>query len=193
MPDPLPNHVRYVMVLDGQGPSGSRALEGLRLVREGNADTLVLSGTEIGGGYAYSMLWVRMLPLSGAERQRTLELRSGCTSTRDEARLAGSVFSRLGQDTVMVVTSAYHAWRAASIFHRSAKSGVVFWIHAAPDPTWESGWSTREGQKMRFLEWTKRVVWTLWEQWLPVRGDPPWHAFIRSPALGDFPPPAWSP
>jgi hypothetical protein len=156
-------------------------------------DTLVLSGTGIGGGYVYSMLWVRMLPLSGTERQRTLELRSGSTSTRDEARLADSVFSRLGADTVLVVTNAYHAWRASSIFRSCARSGVVFRTHAVLEPDWEKGWSDREGLKMRFLEWTKRIVWTLWEQWLPARGDPPWSAFVRGPALGEFPPPAWTP
>ena len=192
-PDPQPRHARYAMVLDGQGPSGSRAMEGLRLLREGKIDTLVVSGTEIGGGFVYSMLWVRMLPLSGLERRRTLELRSGSTSTQDEARLAGSVFSGLAQDTVVVVTSAFHAWRAESIFRRCASSRVVFVVRAAPEPIWERGWSDREGRKMRFLEWTKRIVWVLWEQWVPIRGDPPWHVFIRGPGLGELPAPAWTP
>jgi len=193
-PDPPLRHARYGMVLDGQGPSGSRAMEGLRLLREGRIDTLVLSGTGIGGGFVYSMLWVRMLPLSGAERGRTLELRSNCTSTRDEASLADSVFRSLGiGDTVVVITSGYHAWRAGSIFRRVARSGTVFRVHTADDPVWEKGWSDREGRKMRFLEWTKRIVWVLWEQWRPASGDPPWHAFVRGPGLGELPPPAWTP
>lgn len=190
---PLPRHVRYALVLDGQGPSGSRAMEGLRLLRDGKTDTLVLSGTLIGGGVIFSMLWARMLPLSGPERQRTLELRSGCSRTQDEARLAASVFSSLGQDTVVVVTSDYHAWRAGSIFRRTARSGVVFRMHSAADPGWEEGWSDREGMKMRFMEWTKRISWVLCEQWLPAKGDLPWHSFARGPRLGELPPPAWTP
>ena len=191
--DPQPRHASYAMVLDGQGLSGSRGTEGLRLLREGRIDTLVLSGTEIGGGFVYSMVWVRMLPLAGPERRRTLELRSGSTSTQDEARLADSVFSNLGQDTVVVVTSTYHAWRAGSIFRRETRSGVVFRIHSAPDPGWDGGWTDREGLKLRFFEWSKRVVWVLWEQWFPVRSGPPWHMFVRGPDLGEVPPPAWTP
>jgi len=190
-PDPLPGHVRHAMVLDGQGPSGERASEGLRLLRGGRTDTLVLSGVAIGGGFFYSMLWVRMLPLSGAERDRVVELRSVCTSTQDEARLAASVFS--GDDTVLVVTSAFHAWRAASIFRRRAGSGTVFRVHAVGDEVWDRGWSDREGRKMRFLEWTKRAVWVLWEQWLPAGGEPAWHQFVGGAALGRFPPSAWIP
>ncbi|HXP90435.1 MAG TPA: ElyC/SanA/YdcF family protein [Fibrobacteria bacterium] len=190
-PDPMPGHVRHAMVLDGQGPSGERAMEGLRMLREGRTDTLVLSGVEIGGGFFYSMLWVRMLPLSGAERDRVVELRSSCTSTQDEARLAASVFT--GDDTVLVVTSAFHAWRAASIFRGRAGSGTVFRVHAVGDGVWDRGWSDREARKMRFLEWTKRIFWVLWEQWLPVRGDPAWHEFVRGHELGRFPPPAWIP
>jgi hypothetical protein len=190
-PDPLPGHVRHAMVLDGQGPSGSRALEGLRLLRDGRTDTLVLSGVEIGGGFFYSMLWVRMLPLSRAERERVVELRSDCTSTQDEARVAASIFS--GDDTVLVVTSAFHAWRAASIFRRRAGSGTVFRVHATGDEVWDRGWSDREGRKMRFLEWTKRAVWVLWEQWLPARGEPAWHNSVRGAALGQIPASAWIP
>jgi len=190
-PDPMPGHMRHAMVLDGQGPSGSRALEGLRLLRQGRIDTLVLSGVEIGGGYFYSMLWSRMLPLTQAERTRVLELRSVCNSTQDEASLADSVFS--GDDTVLVVTSAFHAWRAASIFRRRSRSRAVFRVHATGDEVWDRGWSDRESRKMRFLEWTKRTVWVLWEQWLPVRGAPARHEFARGEALGRFPPPAWTP
>jgi hypothetical protein len=190
---PLPSHARYTFVLDGQGPSGSRSFEGLRLLREGKTDTLVLSGTEIGGGFVFSMLWVRMLPLSGPERQRTLELRSACTSTQDEARMADSAFSGLGADTVVVVTSAYHAWRANSIFNRVARSTVVFRVHEAVDPGWDRGWSDRESRKMRLMEWTKRIVWVLWEQWFPKSGPLPPHVFVRGAGLGEVPPPSWTP
>jgi len=187
----MPAHVRHAMVLDGQGPSGSRALEGLRLLREGRTDTLVLSGVAIGGGYFYSMIWARMLPLTSSERGRVLELRSDCNSTQDEATLAASVFS--GDDTVLVVTNAFHAWRAASVFRRHSRSGTVFRVHSVGDEVWDRGWSDREARKMRFLEWTKRAVWVLWEQWLPVRAVPTWHELVRGEALGRFPPPAWTP
>jgi len=191
-PDALPSHVRHVLVLDGQGPTGNRALEGLRLLRDRRADTLVLSGTEVGGGIVYSMIWSRMLPLDSSDRTRTLELRSGSSSTQDEARLADSLFHALGDDTVMVVTSAFHAWRAGSVFRRVGRSGTVFVVVPAPDPIWDKGWRDREGLKMRLMEWTKRLHWTVYEQWRPIHGSRPWHLFARGADLGRFPEPAWT-
>ena len=191
--DPLPRHVRHAMVLDGQGVSGSRAFEGLRLLREGSVDTLVLSGVQIGGGFFYSMVWARMLPLAPSERSRVLELRSDCHSTQNEAILADSVFHALGDDTVVVVTSSYHVWRAASIFRRRSRSGTVFVVHGADDPYWDLGWSDRESCKMRFLEWTKRSVWVLWEQWAPAPKEFPASQFARGVDVGRIPPSAWTP
>lgn len=191
--DPLPRHVRHAMVLDGQGASGSRASEGLRLLREGSIDTLVLSGVQLGGGLVYSMIWARMLPLSPSERSRVLELRSQCHSTQDEATLADSVFHALGDDTVVVITSDYHVWRAASIFRRRSRSGTVFVLHGADDPYWDLGWSNRESRKMRFLEWTKRLVWVLGEQWMSAPREFPTPEFARGQEVGRIPPPAWTP
>lgn len=191
-PDPMPKHVRHVFVLDGQGPTGCRTLKGLQLVREHRADTLVISGTEAGGGVVYSMIWSRMLPLDSSERTRTIELRSGSLSTQDEARLADSLFHLMGDDTVMVVTSAYHAWRAASVFREVTGSGTVFVVVPSPDPIWDKGWSDREGQKMRVMEWTKRLYWTVWERWRPVRGPVTWSVFARGSDLGRLPEPAWT-
>jgi len=189
--DPPPRHARHALVLDGQGPTGCRAWEGLRLLREKRTDTLVLSGTEVGGGVFYSMVWSRMLPLDSVERTRTLEMRSGSTSTQDEARLADSLFHALGDDTVMVVTSAYHAWRTASVFRRVARSGCVFVVVPAPDPDWDKGWRDREGRKMLVMEWTKRFYWLVWENWRPVHGPLPWVVFGRGADLGRLPDPAW--
>lgn len=190
-PDPLPGHVRHALVLDGQGPAGSRAEKGLDLLRRHLADTLVLSGTDVGGGVVYSMIWARMLPLDSLDRTRTVELRSGSSSTQDEARLADSLFHRMGDDTVMVVTSSFHAWRTASVFRRIARSGTVFVVVPSPDPVWDKGWMDREGRKMHLMEWTKRLYWTLWERWSPVQGPLPWHAFARGAELGRLPEPAW--
>jgi hypothetical protein len=192
-PDRLPRHARHAMVLDGQGPSGSRAFEGLDLLRRGTVDTLVLSGVRIGGGFVYSMIWSRMLPLTGSERTRVQELRSDCSSTQDEAMLSDSIFHALGEDTVVVVTSRYHAWRASSIFRLRARFGTVFAIHAAVDPSWDKGWSDREASKMRFLEWTKRLAWVLVEQWMPHQGRSTWCEVVRGERLGQVPAPAWTP
>ena len=188
---PLPRHAKYAVVLDGQGSSGSRANRGLELLRQGRVDTLVLSGVPVGGGVFYSMIWARMLPLDSAERGRVLEMRSGSSGTRDEARLIDSIFGSSREDTVVVVSSAYHVWRTASILRRVAKGKAAFAVAGAEDPVWNRGLRDREGQKMRLQEWTKRLHWTLYEQWTEPRSPLPWAGIARGAELGLVPPSAW--
>lgn len=191
--DPPPGHLRYGFVLDGQSPDGWRVLEGYRLLHAGAIDTLIVSGVEIGGGVHFSTIWVRMLPLAGKEKERVLELRSDCSSTLCEARMMDAFFEARKVDSVVVVTSAYHVWRAASIFAKASAGRRRWFFQGAPDSRWDAGWTDREGLKSRFFEWTKRLTWVLFEQWKPV---PPATAIrpgaiVRGDDLGRMPPPAW--
>lgn len=188
----VPSHARYAFVLDGQGVDRSRTREGLALLRAGTVDTLVVSGTDAGEGVSYSMLWVRGLPLTPSERSRVLELRSGSQSTQDEARLADSIFPLLKSDSVIVVTSAYHAWRTNSVLRKLCRSGTVLSVKPSSDRQWNEGLSTREGMKMRVMEWSKRAFWVFWEQWLPVGGGLPWCTLVRGDQVGVLPDPAWT-
>lgn len=191
----LPRHVRYGFVLDGQSPDGFRVSSGLELLRRGVFDTLIVSGVEVGGGVHYSTLWVRMLPLLDNEKGRILEMRSSCSSTMDEARMMDSFFEGRKADSVVVVTSAFHVWRASSIFEKASDGRRNWYFHGADDSRWASGWSRREGLKSRFMEWSKRILWVLVEQWLPAPRDLgiPDHAIAGGEALGRLPPALWKP
>lgn len=191
---PLPAHVRYGFVLDGQSPDGNRVAAGLRLLRTGRIDTLVVSGVPIAGGVFTSMIWVRQAPLGAADRAKIFEMRSGCSSTMDEARMMDEFFRVRGVDSALVVTSDFHVWRAASIFERVSGGGVVWFFHGASDSRWSGAAGDRERFKSRLMEWTKRFSWSLWERWKPI--DPreairP-HGLVGGGDLGRVPAPAWS-
>lgn len=186
-----PPRTRYAFVLDGQGPRGVRVRHALELLREGRVDSVVVSGSPAGRDVSYSTLWVRELELTDQERGRFLELRSESRSTQDEARLADSVFASLGADTVVVVTSDFHVWRASSVFRIVNPGRVVFRWSAATDPFWASGLFHRDGAKMRAEEWTKRITWSLVESWLAKRSGTPAVRMVRGEEVGHFPPPRW--
>lgn len=186
-----PAKARYALVMDGQGPNGARVPYGLALLRAGIVDTLVVSGSQAGSDVHYSTLWVRELDLTEAERGRVLELRSNSTSTQDEARLADSLFAALGADSVIVVTSDYHAWRTASVFRAVARHKTVFSVSPAADPFWAMGWANRECAKMHVQEWAKRISWALVERWTVRGGWIPASRLVRGGEMGLFPPPRW--
>lgn len=190
----LPAHLRYGFVLDGQSPDGNRVAAGLRLLREGRIDTLVVSGIPIAGGVFTSMVWVRQAPLRAADRAKIFEMRSECSATMDEARMMDGFFRERGVDSALVVTSDYHVWRAASIFEKVSGGGVAWFFQGAPDSRWNGSAGGRERFKARLMEWTKRATWTLWERWKPIDPREPIrrHALVGGEELGRVPEPAWN-
>lgn len=189
---PLPGHSRYGFVLDGQSPDGNRVAAGLDLLRSGRVDTLIVSGVALSKDVYYSMIWVRQAPLDSATRGRVLEMRSFCSSTLDEARMMDLFFRERGVDTAVVVTSDYHVWRAASIFDKVSQGRIAWFFHGASDSRWNGRAGSREGIKARFMEWTKRLVWALFERWKPLDAAPPkFNRLVGGEELGRLPPPAW--
>lgn len=191
----LPVHARYGFVLDGQAPDGNRTKAGLALLRSGRIDTLIVSGVEMGGGVHYSMIYVRSLPLNPTDRNRIFEMRSASTSTMDEARIMDGFFRSRKTDTVVVVTSDFHVWRAASIFAKVSGTGLVWRFAGAPDTWWNEGLSSRQGRKARIMEWSKRAAWVLIESWIPLDRSLPTkpHGLYGGSDLGKFPAAAWVP
>lgn len=190
---PLPRHLRYGFVLDGQSPDGFRVREGYELLHKGVIDTLIVSGVGVGGGVHFSTIWVRMLPLDTKEKTRVLEMRSACTSTLDEARMLDAFFEERKVDSAVVITSGFHVWRAASIFAKVSQGRRKWFFQGAPDSRWDGGWIDREGLKARFYEGSKRITWVLFEQWKTVSRTAPLPAYsiARGDDLGRMPAPAW--
>jgi uncharacterized SAM-binding protein YcdF (DUF218 family) len=117
-----PGQVDAVLVL--AGGHGERQATGARLVREGGAPVLVFSD---GGrpGPVYDQLCRQRF--TGA---RVLCLTPTVSTTRGEARAFAELAHRKGWRSVAVVTSSYHAHRAALLVGRCF-AGVVRAVPAA--------------------------------------------------------------
>lgn len=178
-------HARWALVLDGWVPEGERAARGMALVRARQADSVLISGTQVAPGVWSSTFQVRAQAPESALAGRIGELRHGAHSTIEEATAATAFFRSRRIDTVLLVTSDYHTGRAASIFRRVAAGSPVYLAAPAIEARFANGWD-RERLKTWLLESTKRLEWFTAERWLVApmaSGDSalvPWHA-----ALGD--------
>jgi len=177
-------HARWALVLDGWVPDGERTAKGLALVRARQADSVLISGSQVAPGLWASTFQVRAQAPESALAGRIGELRHGAHSTIEEASAATAFFRSRRIDTVLLVTSDYHTDRAASIFRRVAAGRPVYLATPAIEARF-AGWD-RERVKTWLLESTKRLEWFTVERWLvtPMASTDsalvPWHA-----ALGD--------
>jgi uncharacterized SAM-binding protein YcdF (DUF218 family) len=124
--DQRPRHADAVVVLSG---SRLRLPVAVRLVRRGDAPLLVVSRND------------RPTPLerracAGSLGVRTLCLRAKPFSTQGEARLIARLARQRGWQTVDVVTSQFHVFRARFMIARCYSGRLV--MVGAPDPT---GWA----------------------------------------------------
>lgn len=176
---PRAGHVRWAFVLDGWVPQGERLSKGLDLLRSGQADSVLVSGSRLAPG-----LWASTIQIRGQAPDSTLmgriaELRHDATSTMAEAQAATAFFRSRGVDTVLLVTSDYHTDRAASIFATVGDGKPLFLAVPATEARFAESWS-RERTKIWLLEATKRLHWALLERW-------------TTPSLEGASPTAWSP
>lgn len=135
--DDEPTRADAVVVLAG---AKSRLPTGLELVRRGVAPVLVISD-------GYDPTWWAANRLCRYERELdVLCPRPDPYSTRGEARMVGALARERGWDSVVVVSSGFHLFRAELLFERCL-AGQVQTV-AAPNPGWKLPWAIA-------LEWPK--------------------------------------
>jgi uncharacterized SAM-binding protein YcdF (DUF218 family) len=118
-----PGRVDAVLVL--AGGHGERQDAGIRLVREGAAPVLVFSDGGRPGPFYDQLCRQRLTGI------RVLCLTPRASTTRGEARAFAELAGREGWRSVAVVTSSYHARRAAMLVGR-CYPGVVRAFPAPP-------------------------------------------------------------
>ncbi len=142
----------------GGDDHGNRILTAARLVKEGYAPKVLVSGPayfdrhesdlaiEFATRHGYPADWFISFPIRG-------------TSTREEAREIVPELDRLHVGRFIIVTSNYHTRRAANVYSRLVPR-ERFRVVAAPDWIFrpEDWWRSREGQKQCFWEWSKTLA-----------------------------------
>jgi uncharacterized SAM-binding protein YcdF (DUF218 family) len=150
-----------VIVVSGDG-TGERARTAARLVRQGLAPWLLVSGGRTGaapGGAAAEM--ARVAVAAGVPPERVV-VDDGARSTRDNARRSAALMARSGWTSAILVTSPYHTRRAAWVFRAEfLPRGWTLRVYAAEGSFFEvERWWTRS--QARALVWGEYVKLTAW-------------------------------
>ena len=124
--DPLPPRADAVVVLAG---SESRLPVALELMERGIAPVLVVSDPEGRDDEARRTLCAR-----GSDRFELVCALPDPYSTRGEARLVARLAAERGWDTVVVVTSRFHLFRARRLLERCYAGELV--LRGAPTEWW---------------------------------------------------------
>jgi uncharacterized SAM-binding protein YcdF (DUF218 family) len=167
-PDALPPHSDAVVVLTGSiAGEEVRRQEAMRLIREGRADTLVLSAPQVTylGEWVPTLLRRHIEKIYGSDlARRVLLCPHNATSTREEAEALRPCLEREGWRTVVVVTSNYHTRRARHIWREvvnDARSPLRVFVHGAADGDFDArGWWCRRRYAKTFLEESIKLTWT---------------------------------
>ncbi|MFQ5736485.1 MAG: YdcF family protein [Thermodesulfobacteriota bacterium] len=118
-----------VVVLTG---GRNRAQEGLRLLREGRAGVLVLSGVHRDAGIGS----IFMNKIDDSERARTI-LDKVSRSTYENAVQTRRLVLERGWGSIILLTSAYHMKRADFIFRKVMPPGTRIENHSVSTPNYD--------------------------------------------------------
>lgn len=154
--DDLFEHVKYAVVLEGQGADLERNAFAAGLLQEKKADTLIVLGRRIFRDRNAVDFYVPDLLRQGpVDAGRILVLRHDDPSTIEEAYSLIPALKSRGADTVLLVTATASSYRTAQIYNTLAQGSPVFltcdigYFDYRPD-TWIH---TREARKKWLREW----------------------------------------
>jgi uncharacterized SAM-binding protein YcdF (DUF218 family) len=156
--DGPPQQADIVLVLAGD-TRGNRILTGAKLVQEGFASRVLVSGPFGQYGFFECDLAIPFAVKHGYPQSYFLALPHHADSTIEEAQAAIPEIRRLGAKSVLLVTSDYHTHRAGNIFRRAAPD-LTFYVVGAPDDHFSAHgwWHDRQGRKVFAMESLKTVT-----------------------------------
>lgn len=154
-----PQRADAVVVLAGD-PDYERTKTGARLVLDGQARLLVLTGGEPGPGDSAQSL--RDVALRAGVPPARIRLERVSHSTHESLEAVRTILEREGVRRVIVVTSPYHQRRAAWAARRSLR-GIAILSQPAEPAAWkpEGWWQTARGRRLVIGEYAKLVYYVL--------------------------------
>ncbi len=156
--DGPPRKADLIVVIGGDY-TGSRILTAAKLVGQGYAPRILVSGAGPLYGQHESDLAVDFAVAHGYPRDEFLPFRYPALSTTDEARADIREMRKMGVHKYLLVTSVWHTARAGRVFRREG-AGLDEYTVSAPDRYWQNGewWKDREGRKIWFFETAKTIA-----------------------------------
>ena len=166
--DALPSQAQALVVLAGS-MNGERARreEAMRLLREGHAEHVVLSVSQMTylGEWVPDMMRRHMArAYPPQEAQRVSLCPAEADSTREEARALRKCLEEHNWRRVVVVTSNYHTRRARHVWHdvfRDANPPFAIYVRGIPDGDFQPDrWWRKRRYAKTFVEEASKLVWT---------------------------------
>jgi len=160
--DDHPTHADAIVVLGGD--VHKRAPHAVRLYQQGVAPVvLAVGGTADQGSLAEARKTARVLHAGGVPDQAVIIVGRDEPNTVAEAAAVARVATEHGWDTLVVVTSPYHTWRAGQIVEAAVPGDIRVLLSPSPeDPFDPSGW-WRDQRQRRLVrnEYGKFLLWKL--------------------------------
>ncbi len=152
-----PQKADIVVVLAGDA-NGRRMMRAAELVRDGFAPAVLVSGPPLYGIHECDLA-IDMAVRNGMPREWFIPFPHSAMSTREEASVIIPELKRRNIKSFLLVTSDYHTGRSGRLFGAAA-GDIAMHVVAAQDKYFhpDDWWTSREGQKAVFFEWTKTVA-----------------------------------
>ncbi len=149
-------HVKWVAVLDGQGPDMERTNYVAKLMREGKVDSVLILGRRVFKDRNNADFYVEDFMKQGDFDSNSVFLaRHNDPSTLEEARTVIPWFKKRNADTVLLITGTAATKRAAKIFNTLAGGKPHFIVSGDSSYVFvpERWFSNREAKKIWAKEW----------------------------------------
>ncbi len=145
------------------GETRSRALEAIKLYKEGWAPHLIFSGAALDPTGPSNARAMETIALSEGVPQKDILLDETSANTTANAAGVADIVKAQEFHKIILVTSPYHQRRASVTFHRALGSDVTILNHSSTDANWRRThwWASDYSRSLTIAE-LQKTLYVLW-------------------------------
>ncbi|HSX47933.1 MAG TPA: YdcF family protein [Candidatus Nanoarchaeia archaeon] len=141
------------------GETTSRALEAIKLYKQGWAPKLIFSGAASDPNGPSNALVMKRLAIQQGVQSGDVLIDEASTNTLENAADVAYIVKTHGYKKIILVTSPYHQRRASTAFHVALGNDVTILNHSTIDQTWRRNhwWATEYSRALTWSELKKTL------------------------------------
>lgn len=141
------------------GETNSRALEAVKLYKQGWAPKLIFSGAASDPNGPSNALAMKRLAMAQDVSADDILIDEASVNTLENAADVGYIVKTHGYKKIILVTSPYHQRRAYTAFHVALGKDVTILNHSTTDQTWRRNhwWATDYSRALAWSELKKTL------------------------------------
>ncbi len=145
------------------GETRSRALEAIRLYKEGWAPKLIFSGAALDPSGPSNARAMQKIALEADVPAEAIILDEASTNTIQNATGVAALLKENQYHKIILVTSPYHQRRASITFRAALGGDIVILNHSTTDQNWRRGrWWANDYSKAITLAELQKTIYVLW-------------------------------